>query len=65
MPKLNGKGPDESGEQKGRGIGRCQAKPKQEMAEILGHGMGLRRHSGGGPELGKRLRSGLGRSLFL
>lgn len=59
MPHLNGTGPENKGEQTGRGLGQCRKIADKEALEKLGKGMGGRRKSGGGQGLGKRLKSGL------
>jgi hypothetical protein len=59
MPHLNGTGPENKGKQTGRGLGQCRKISDKEALEVLGKGMGLRRKSGGGQGLHKRLKSGL------
>ena len=56
---MDGTGPEGKGKQTGRRLGRCAIVPKEEALEKLGKGMGLRRKSGCGEGLGKRLKSGL------
>jgi hypothetical protein len=59
MPQLNGTGPEKKGEQTGRGMGKCRKVEPDEALEKLGTGMGMRRNSGGGQGMGKRLKAGL------
>jgi len=59
MPQLDGTGPEQQGQQTGRGLGRCRNLPESEAIEKLGKGMGKRRKSGGGKGMGKRLKSGI------
>lgn len=59
MARLNGKGPEEKGCGTGRGLGVCNHSNAENATGIPGKGMGLRRHSGGGLGMGKRLKSGL------
>jgi hypothetical protein len=60
MAQLNGKGPNDDGSEKGRGLGKCvTAIELKLLLAQLGRGMGFRRRSGGGKGLGKRLKSGL------
>jgi hypothetical protein len=59
MPKLNGTGPENKGGQTGRGMGKCREVEPDEALVKLGTGMGLRRNSGGGAGMGKRLKAGL------
>lgn len=59
MAHLDGKGPINEGLQTGRGLGLCKQTIDNNELEKLGKGMGLRRKSGGGKGLGKRLKSGL------
>ncbi len=54
MPKLNGTGPEGKGTKTGRGLGKCEKKPFQELLEKLGAGQGKRRKTGGGKGLGRR-----------
>ena len=56
MPKLNGTGPDGKGPKTGRGLGKCEKKPFEELLHKLGRGLGKRRKSGGGTGQGKRLK---------
>ncbi|NJO69321.1 MAG: DUF5320 family protein [Bacteroidetes bacterium] len=57
MPQLDKTGPIEKSEKTGRGLGYCQEKADNKAIEKLGKGMGLRRKSGGGEGLGKRLKA--------
>jgi hypothetical protein len=59
MPQLNGTGPENKGEQTGRGLGKCCQVSDDEALVKLGTGMGMRRQSGGGKGQGKRLKAGL------
>lgn len=60
MAQLNGTGPDAQGKRNGRGLGKCQSNIDDAASlNKLGKGLGLRRQSGGGSGLGKRLKSGL------
>jgi hypothetical protein len=59
MPQLDGTGPEKKGTQTGRGLGKCSTVPEDEALEKLGKGMGLRRKTGGGQGVGKRMKSGL------
>lgn len=59
MSQLDGTGPENKGKLTGRGLGRCREIPADEALEKLGKGMGLRRKSGCGKGLSKRLKSGL------
>jgi len=59
MPQLNGTGPEKKGDQTGRGLGNCRQTQPDEALAKLGKGMGLRRQSGGGQGMGKRLKPGL------
>ena len=59
MPRIDGTGPEKEGKQTGRGLGKCGEVSNNEAIEKLGKGMGLRRKSGGGQGLGKRIKSGL------
>ena len=59
MPHMNGTGPEKQGKLTGRGLGRCRDIPDNEVLQKLGKGVGLRRKSGGGQGLAKRLKSGL------
>jgi hypothetical protein len=56
MPKLNGTGPDGKGPKTGRGLGKCEKKPFEELLQKLGRGLGKRRKSGGGTGQGKRIK---------
>jgi hypothetical protein len=56
MPKLNGTGPDGKGPKTGRGSGKCENKPFEELLQRLGRGLEKRRKSGGGTGQGKRLK---------
>ena len=58
MPQMDGTGPEKKGKLTGRGLGKCKEVPEKEALEKLGKGQGLRRKSGGGQGLGKRLKSG-------
>lgn len=58
MAHMDGKGPEGKGEQTGRGLGNCKSLPDESILRKLGKGMGLRRNTGGGEGLGKRLKSG-------
>jgi hypothetical protein len=59
VPQLDKTGPEKEGEKTGRGLGLCHKMKESEALEKLGKGQGLRRQSGGGKGLGKRLKSGL------
>ena len=59
MPQLDKTGPEKEGEKTGRGLGLCREMKESEVLEKLGKGLGLRRKTGGGKGLGKRLKSGL------
>ncbi|HEY9125117.1 MAG TPA: DUF5320 family protein [Bacteroidales bacterium] len=59
MAHLDGKGPEQKGPKTGRKLGQCRVINQDEALDKLGKGMGLRRKSGGGQGLGKRLKSGL------
>ena len=59
MPHMDGTGPENQGEQTGRGLGKCKNISNEEALEKLGKGMGQRHKSGGGQGRGKRLKSGL------
>ncbi len=59
MPHLKGTGPEGKGKSVGRQIGNCQPTNEEEMKSKLGKGMGLRRKSGGGNGLKKRIKSGI------
>ncbi|MBN2166895.1 MAG: DUF5320 domain-containing protein [Marinilabiliaceae bacterium] len=59
MPKMNGTGPEGKGPQTGRKLGLCNENEKESLLLKLGKGLGLRRKSGGGKGLGKRLKSDL------
>jgi len=59
MPRLDGTGPDKSGKQTGRGLGRCNNLEKDDAIDKLGKGKGMRRKSGGGQGQGKRFKSGI------
>ena len=59
MAQLNGTGPDAQGKRSGRGLGKCQSNTEDTSPNKLGKGLGLRRQSGGGSGLGKRLKCGL------
>ncbi len=57
MPKLDGTGPDGTGSQKGRKLGKCTSNDMSTLLEKLGEGQGLKRKSGCGKGRGKRLKS--------
>jgi hypothetical protein len=57
MSRLNRMGPENQGNQTGRGLGKCLKSSDKTAIEKLGKGMGLRRKSGGGQGQGKRLKS--------
>lgn len=59
MPKMNGTGPEGKGAASGRKMGKCQENDKDTFLSKLGKGLGLRKKSGGGQGLGKRLKSNL------
>jgi hypothetical protein len=59
MPQLDGTGPEKKGTQSGRGLGLCSKVEDNQTIAKIGKGQGLRRKSGGGKGLGKRLKSGL------
>jgi len=54
MPQMNGTGPEGKGSKTGRGLGKCNNKPPEDLIQKLGTGMGKRRKSGGGEGMGKR-----------
>lgn len=55
MSGLNNKGPENKGSRTGRGLGKCNpTKPKEEVEQELGRGMGRGNRSG----LGKGMRRG-------
>ena len=56
MPKMNGSGPEGKGSKTGRGIGGCKETSGNDLSEKIGKGLGLRRKSGGGEGMGKRLK---------
>lgn len=56
MAKLDGTGPDGKGPKTGRGLGKCEKHPFQELLQKLGKGLGKRRKSSGGTGQGKRLK---------
>lgn len=56
MPKLNGTGPEDKGPQTGRGLGKCEKHPFEELLQKLGKGLGKRRKSGGGTGKAKRIK---------
>lgn len=59
MPRLDGTGPENKGSRIGRGFGKREFSEAEPANQKLGIGMGLRRKSGGGKGMGKRLQSGL------
>jgi hypothetical protein len=56
MPYLDRTGPLKRGQKSGRCLGYCHKMTESEVSEKVGIGMGLRRKSGGGQGLGKRLK---------
>jgi len=47
MSELNGKGPENTGSEKGRTLGNCIRKPGENMSQYqMGQGMGKRRKAG-------------------
>ena len=58
MPRLDKSGPEGQGPITGRGLGFCRNLTEKEKTGKLGQGLAMRRRSGGGKGLGKRLRNG-------
>lgn len=56
MPKLDGTGPDGTGANTGRKLGKCSKISTEEQLKKLGKGLGKKRKSGGGSGEGKRLK---------
>ncbi|MFA9392777.1 MAG: DUF5320 family protein [Prolixibacteraceae bacterium] len=56
MSKLDGTGPKGEGSQSGRKLGKCSTATDEEKLQLLGKGMGKKRHSGEGTGKGKRLQ---------
>ena len=55
MPRMDGTGPEKSGEKTGRILGNCVTTSEKDV-NLYGIGMGRRFHSGGGYGFGKRLK---------
>lgn len=57
MPHLNHTGPESEGSKTGRKLGKCRKTEEEQLqAGTLGKGLAVRRHTGGGPGKGKRIK---------